>query len=127
MYCTQSQPWLKKGKAKRTTPAAQPPPIPTNPELPHTNPEQSQATQPRESTQASWTVDDETCLIDFLQDHQAEAGNGFNFKIATWHIAAAEMLKHQTKGAVKTSLTCKNKFSMVSHLNVMCLPTDTFF
>jgi hypothetical protein len=119
----------KKGKAKRTTPAAQPPPIPTNPELPHTNPEQSQATQPRESTRASWMVDDETHLIDFLQDHQAEAeaGNGLDFKIVTWHAAAAEMLKHQMKEAVKTSLTCKNKFSMVFHLNVICLPTDTFF
>jgi hypothetical protein len=28
---------------------------------------------------------------------------------------------------LKTLLACKNKFSMVFHLNVMCLPTDTFF
>jgi hypothetical protein len=73
-------------------------------------------------------IDNETCLIDFLQDHQAEASDGLNFMIVTWHAAAAKMLKHQTKGAINwTSLTCKNKFSMVFHLNVTVLPSDTFF
>jgi hypothetical protein len=83
----------KKGEAKRTTPVAQSPSIPTNPELPHTNPEQSQATQPRvHMSQLDGRQQD---LPD--QDHQAEAGNGLNFKRVTWHAATAKMLKHQMK------------------------------
>jgi hypothetical protein len=110
----------KKGKVKKTTLVARclsPP----------TNPESSQAIQPRESAWASWTVNNETHLIDFLQNHQVEAGDRLNFKIVTWHAATTEMLKHQMKGAVKTLLTCKNKFSIVSYFSSQSDNVSTYW
>jgi len=41
--------------------------------------------------QDQWTIDKETCLIDLLSGHRAEAGDGASFKQATWNQAAAHM------------------------------------
>ena len=67
-----------------------------------------------DSTRASWTVDDEAALIDFLHEHAAEAGDGLNFKGSTWTAASKAIDSSRTKGAAKTALACKNKFSAVS-------------
>jgi hypothetical protein len=65
------------------------------------------------STRAHWTTADETELIDFILDHKAEGGDGLNFKAATWTAAAKLLDTQRTKGGIKTSLACKNKFANV--------------
>ena len=61
-----------------------------------------------------WTFEDETCLIRFLLDHRAEAGNGANFKTSLWNAAGDELSKHVIKGGPKTAASCKSKWDRVS-------------
>ena len=61
-----------------------------------------------------WTDADELALINFLVDHKAEAGDGGSFKADVWNAAAAEMLKHTTKGGIKVAAKCKAKYVTVS-------------
>lgn len=62
---------------------------------------------------ASWTVADETALINYLAEHIAAAGDGLNFKIATLRGACAEVNKGRTQGGPKTAKGCKQKWSTV--------------
>jgi hypothetical protein len=41
------------------------------------------------------------------------AGDGMNFKQATWNAAAEHMVPFTTQGGTKTANACKNKFSCV--------------
>lgn len=66
-----------------------------------------------ESTRSIWVTSDETRLIVFLQEHISEAGDGGNFKKATWTAAAAHMAATTTKGGTKNHLACKNKWARV--------------
>jgi hypothetical protein len=68
------------------------------------------------SDRSYWTEGDETRLVQFLLDHQAEAGDGANFKASIWNAAADELSKHVTKGGPKTSGSCKSKWERVSIL-----------
>jgi hypothetical protein len=54
-----------------------------------------------ESTQAHWTVTDETELLEFLQDYILEGGDGVNFKTVTWTAAAKVVDENQTKGSTQ--------------------------
>ena len=69
--------------------------------------------QPEAHTTSHWTAEDESTLVAFLIEHKAEAGDGVNFKAATWKAVAIEMERHRTKGAVKSHLACKNKYACV--------------
>ena len=62
---------------------------------------------------AIWTVDDKTVLIDYLDEHQAEAGDGLSFKMPTWNGAAVEVAESTTKGGPKDGTGCKNKWACV--------------
>lgn len=50
-------------------------------------------------------------LLDFLQDHISEGGDGLNFKGVTWTAAAKLLEASRTKGAPKNALATKNKFA----------------
>jgi hypothetical protein len=62
---------------------------------------------------AHWTVTDKTELLEFLQDHISEGGDGVNFKTVTWTAAAKVIDDNRTKGAPKNAIVCKNKFTGV--------------
>jgi hypothetical protein len=66
-----------------------------------------------ESTWAYWTVADKMELLEFLQDHTLEDGDGVNFKTVPWTAAAKVVDGNQTKGAPKNTIACKNKFAGV--------------
>jgi hypothetical protein len=58
-------------------------------------------------------VTDEMELLEFLQDHISEGGDGVNFKTVTWTAAAKVVDENWTKGAPKNAIACKNKFTAV--------------
>ena len=62
---------------------------------------------------AIWTVNDETVLIDYLDEHQAEAGDGLSFKMSTWNGAAVKVVESTMKGGPKDRTGCKNKWACV--------------
>ncbi len=62
---------------------------------------------------ASWTLEDEKKLVDFLLDNSASAGDNGNFT-STIYQAASNMLNPLvTVGGPKTPESCKNKFANV--------------
>ena len=77
-----------------------------SPPLVNTN---SSTAEPR----CHWTDADKLAFINFLLDHKAEAGDGGSFKANMWNVAAAEMLKHTTKGDTKVAGQCKAKYVVV--------------
>jgi hypothetical protein len=66
-----------------------------------------------ESTWAYWMVTDKMELLEFLQDHTLEDGDGVNFKMVPWTAAAKVVDENQNKGAPKNTIACKNKFAGV--------------
>jgi hypothetical protein len=66
-------------------------------------PTQSLAGGQAEEGKASWTDSDVNCLIQFLVDNKAAAGDGGDFKKAIWMAAALYLKDSTTKGAVKTA------------------------
>jgi hypothetical protein len=73
------------------------------------------AAKPDGEQRASWTIADETVLIQFLVKHRAEAGNGFNFKTKTFSAASLVVNAVRTKGGTKTWKVCKNKWTQVCY------------
>jgi hypothetical protein len=71
------------------------------------------ASQLASEGRAIWTILEEEALISFLHKHKAEAGDGLNFKGATWTAAAEEMRQYTTKGGVKGASACRTKFTRV--------------
>lgn len=65
---------------------------------------------------AYWSKADETRLLEFLNDHKSEAGDGMNFKAPTWVTAAAYVNQAAFRGALKTPNSCKAKYRAVSVL-----------
>lgn len=65
----------------------------------------------RTNPSLSWDEGDEEVLIKFIQGSIAIAGDGINFKQATWNAVAAHMAPFTTQGGVKMANACKNKFS----------------
>jgi len=62
---------------------------------------------------AIWTPAEETALVDFLVDNKAEAGDGGNFKKATFQRAANNVAPLRECGAAKTVKSCQNKWASV--------------
>ena len=54
-----------------------------------------------------WTVDDETVLINYLDEHQAKAGNGLSFKMLTWNEVAVRVAESTMKGGPRMELDAK--------------------
>jgi hypothetical protein len=70
-------------------------------------------------------VADETELLEFLQDHISEGGDGVNFKTVTWTAAAKVVDENWTKGAPKNAIAYKNKFTGVRLFpSFLCSSTD---
>ena len=74
---------------------------------------------------AIWTVNDETVLIDYLDEHQAEADHGLSFKMSTWNGAGVKVVKSTTKGGPKDGTGCKNKWACI-HIHCCILVTNPF-
>jgi hypothetical protein len=72
---------------------------------------------PPTSERCHWTDADELAFINFLLEHKAEAGDGGSFKANIWNAAAAEMLKHTTKGGPKVAGKCKAKYVSVCSIH----------
>jgi hypothetical protein len=67
----------------------------------------------RATPSTSWDQGNEEVLIEFLESSLAAAGDGVNFKQATWNAAAEHMIPFTTKGGVKMAKACRNKFTQV--------------
>jgi hypothetical protein len=78
-------------------------------------PFESSASPSMTTPRAIWTTDDEAVLIDYLDEHQAEAGDGLSFKMSTWNQAAVKVADSTTKGGPKDGTGCKNKWACVCH------------
>ncbi|KDQ50678.1 hypothetical protein JAAARDRAFT_82614, partial [Jaapia argillacea MUCL 33604] len=76
-----------------------------------------------------WRVIDKTSLIDYLEDHHAEAGGGMNFKAVTWYGALEELERTCTLGGPKTPALCKNKWAKLkeTYLIVIALQKASGF
>lgn len=74
------------------------------------------ATEKKEVT--VWTEAETTALVDYLVEHRAEAGDGGNFKAASFNNAAKHIAPLLNRGLVKTAKTIKTKWSGVSNKHV---------
>lgn len=63
---------------------------------------------------AIWTLAEEAALLDFLVENKAEAGDGGNFKQATFQRAVESIKPLFKRGAAKTVKSCQNKWAAVS-------------
>lgn len=70
-------------------------------------------TEKGERKAAFWSDRDTNTMLQYLVDNKSKAGDGGNFTMALYNGAAAECNKVLTQGALKTGLSCKNKFSKV--------------
>jgi hypothetical protein len=66
-----------------------------------------------------WFKAEEEAMVSFLATHKAEAGDGFNFKEATWSKVAAHLKPPRTEGGVKTAKKCTNKWGWVHGKSVI--------
>ena len=62
---------------------------------------------------AIWTPKDVDKLLEILKEEKASAGNGSNFKKATFRKAAEELEKIHEKGGPKTASVCESKWGKV--------------
>lgn len=62
---------------------------------------------------AQWTRKEEAAFVDFLVAHRAEAGDGCNFKAATFQRAAQSIAPLLQRGGPKTAKSCGNKYCAV--------------
>jgi len=61
-----------------------------------------------------WTPAEEKALVDFLHENRSEAGDGGNFKKATFQRAAQHVAPHCTNERAKDIKSCQNKWAGVS-------------
>ncbi|KAJ7118071.1 hypothetical protein C8R44DRAFT_559476, partial [Mycena epipterygia] len=66
---------------------------------------------------AVWTHNDCSTFIQHLADHKAEAGDGGNFKMTTFHGAVVVVNRVRTKGGPKTARSCASKYAALKKLN----------
>jgi hypothetical protein len=62
---------------------------------------------------AYWNDQEVTALVDYLVEYRAEAGDGGNFKSATFNAAANHIAHLLSQGPVKTGKMCKTKWNSV--------------
>jgi hypothetical protein len=65
---------------------------------------------------ATWTPAEETALVDFLVDNRADAGDGGNFKKATFQKASNHLAPLLGSGAAKGVKSCQNKWAAFRRL-----------
>lgn len=77
---------------------------------------------------AVWTAEEIDALVNYLVANHAEAGDGGNFKTATFTAASRDILPLLKVGPPKTERMCKTKWSGVSDLIPCALHsrTDTY-
>jgi hypothetical protein len=68
---------------------------------------------PKSRSNAQWSEQDETILLQYLIDHKAEGGDGGNFKQPVWQGLVGELAKIPHKGADKNVTSCQNKWKKV--------------
>lgn len=68
------------------------------------------------SPKAVWSPTDIDKLLEILKEEKASAGNGGNFKKATFRKAAEELEKIREKGGPKTGTVCESKWQKVGVL-----------
>jgi hypothetical protein len=69
--------------------------------------------QSKSSPKAQWNEQEVTALLEYLNGHKAEAGDGGSFKMSTLNAAATHIQQHLTQGPVKTGRMCKTKWTAV--------------
>src|ERR1700727_491346 len=74
------------------------------------------------SAKAHWNEAETPALINFLVEHQGEAGDGGNFKTSTFQKAATAIESLKTTGPPKTYKMCKTKWSAVSNISPLLQP-----
>jgi len=65
---------------------------------------------------AKWNENETLALLNYLQEHIAQAGDGGNFKTSTFTAVAAAIGPLLTQGPVKTGKMCKTKWTGVCNL-----------
>ena len=63
---------------------------------------------------AVWNQQEIDYVMDYLQDHASEAGNGGNFKDSVYQAAATYIAPYYKSGPVKLAKHVKNKYKTVS-------------
>ncbi|KXN92876.1 hypothetical protein AN958_07130 [Leucoagaricus sp. SymC.cos] len=64
-------------------------------------------------TNTSWSSAEETALVDFLVDHKSAAGDGGNFKLATFQQAIAVVAAQGRSGKPKNVKSLQNKWGQI--------------
>jgi len=70
---------------------------------------------PMDKERVTWNETKTQQFLQYLSDHQAECGDGGNFKAATFNAAARHIASHRTTGPVKEVKHLKTKWDGVSH------------
>jgi hypothetical protein len=70
---------------------------------------------------AFWTSAEESAFVDFLVDNKAEAGDGGNFKTATYQGALGHVAPLYERGAAKTVKVLRNKWTAVCSLHIFLI------
>jgi hypothetical protein len=70
---------------------------------------------PIDKERAMWNETETKEFLQYLLDHQAEGGDGGNFKAATLNAAARHIASHRTSGPVKVGKHARTKWDGVSH------------
>lgn len=70
-------------------------------------------TGPAAAVKASWTTADTHKLLEVLAAEKAAAGDGDNFKAASYQKASVELEKMRVSGAPKTWKVCRDKYRAV--------------
>jgi hypothetical protein len=66
------------------------------------------------AAKAVWDPEDEAQLLNFLLSRKAEAGgSAYTFSNETWAAAEKHMAAFPSKGASKSAIVCKTKWSRV--------------
>jgi hypothetical protein len=60
-----------------------------------------------------WLAEDEKAFLQYIFEHKSEAGDGMNFKITFWRLAAEHMKSWTSEGGEKNAEACKNKWVKV--------------
>ena len=66
-----------------------------------------------DTAKAIWNPQDINKLLEMLKEERASAGNGSNFKKATFRKVVEELEKLREKGGPKTARVCESKWGKV--------------
>ncbi|KAF5309877.1 hypothetical protein D9619_010561 [Psilocybe cf. subviscida] len=70
----------------------------------------------QKAQKAHWTPKEEQALLEFFVEHKSEAGDGGNFKQATFRQAALHLAPLHVRGTRKVGKNCANKYSYFRQL-----------